>query len=65
MFHERNAVQVEKNPIRMWVLQEAMAVLLLVLKYPALNLVPETGAWIIGDGEDASRLGNFRYALPA
>ena len=49
----------------MWVLQEAMAVLLLVLKYPALNLVPETGAWIIGDGEDASRLGNFRYALPA
>jgi Integrase core domain len=46
----------------MWVLQEAMAVLLLVLKYPALNLVPETGAWIIGDGENASRLGNFRYA---
>src|SRR4030095_1938601 len=38
----------------MWVLQEAMAVLLLVLKYPALNLVPETGAWIIGDGEDVS-----------
>jgi hypothetical protein len=49
----------------MWVLQEAMTVLLLVLKYPALNLVPETGAWIIGDGENASRLGNFRYALPA
>jgi len=36
-----------------------------VLKYPALNLAPETGAWIIGDGENASRLGNFRYALPA
>jgi hypothetical protein len=31
------------------VLQEAIAVLLLVLKYPTYNLAPETGAWIIGD----------------
>lgn len=29
----------------------AMAVLILVLKYPTYNLAPETGAWIIGDGE--------------
>jgi len=31
----------------------------LVSKYPTYNLAPETGVWIIGDGE-ASRLGNFR-----
>jgi hypothetical protein len=41
-----------------------MAVLLVVLKYPTYNLAPETGAWIIGDAK-ASRLGNFRNALPA
>ena len=32
--------------------------------YPTYNLAPETGVWIIGDGE-SSRLGNFRYVLLA
>ena len=45
MFHERNAVQVETKPVRLWVLQE-VAVLLLVLKYPTYNLAPETGVWM-------------------
>jgi hypothetical protein len=51
LFHERNAVPVAKNPLRMVDASGSYGVLLVVLKYPTYNLAPETGAWIIGDGE--------------
>src|SRR5262249_8502134 len=51
LFHERNAIQGARNPLKMLRALGSYGRSFNGVEVPTSNLAPETGAWIIGDGE--------------